>query len=180
MHDRGRVSARSGILRDDIVAIADTVARELPDIVAMERGRAFEGLIAPYAPERHQRELADPAVCYQTIRLADDSLAGFAILRLDDDGESVELRRIVVARPGQGTGRRALGLIERLCRERFGRRRIWLDVFAHNERARHVYSACGYRYVGQSTYEGLPVELYEKAITETQSAQLDGGSGTGG
>lgn len=123
--------------------------------------------MAPDDVARHRAELADPRACYQTIRLADGTIGGFIILRLDDDGESIELRRIVVARPGQGIGRRALGLVERVCRERFGCRRIWLDVFAHNERARHVYRSRGYRHVGRGTYEGMPVELYEKALTES-------------
>lgn len=150
---------------DGVVALADTVAGELPALSRLERDAALSGLVATYDRARHEAGLAGPAVCYQTIRLADGTLAGFVIRCLDDDGESVELRRIVVARPGRGTGRRALRLVEKLCRERLGRRRIRLDVYPHNQRARHVYETCGYRHAGQSTYEGRAVELYEKRLS---------------
>jgi RimJ/RimL family protein N-acetyltransferase len=45
-----------------------------------------------------------------------------------------------------------------------GRRRIWLDVFEHNARGRHVYEKLGYRRFDSGELDGKPLLLYEKQL----------------
>ena len=85
----------------------------------------------------HVAMLSDPHVIY--LRIMSGGLAGFFILALDKDARSVEFRRVVVAEKGKGVGQRALQLLEDYCRRELKRSRIWLDVFAHNPRGRHIY-----------------------------------------
>jgi len=128
----------------------------------MESGDAGRYILA-YSLERHQREFASAGVRYKSIG-QDDALIGFVLLVLDADGESVEFRRIVVARPGSGIGTVIVNRVGELARTELGRSRVWLDVFEDNERARHVYEKCGYRPFGRAQHEGRTLLQYERRV----------------
>lgn len=147
------------MLTTETIALCDTAVEELAVICEMEQGDARHSIV-PYSLHRHREEIGKPDIVYKSIRRS-DKLIGFMILALDPDGQSVELRRIVVAEPGRGIGQRVVGMVRELCRTEFGRRRVWLDVFETNERARHVYERCGYRPFGTSELEGRTLLLYE-------------------
>lgn len=146
---------------DQEISIRNTKREELNRICDMEQGVA-RSFIIPYSLERHQAEFARPGTVYKSIWRSDQFI-GFVILVLDPDARSVEFRRIVVAEPGRGHGKRAVRMVEEICRHEFGRTRVWLDVFKTNKRARHVYEQCGYRRFGRSEHEGKALLLYEKA-----------------
>lgn len=146
-------------MRDDAITLHDTEFQELSAISEMEQGEARD-FIVPYTLRKHQEEFAKPAVVYRSIRRG-ESLVGFVILALDPDGLSVEFRRIVVSDSGRGIGKRAVELVRELCKRELGRRRVWLDVFDSNERARHVYEKCGYSRFGLAEHEGRKLLLYE-------------------
>jgi diamine N-acetyltransferase len=148
------------MLTDETVSLRDTTVEELAAICAMEQGDARHA-ISPYSLPRHRVEFAKPTIVYKSICRSGE-LAGFMILALDADGQSVELRRIVVAEPGHGIGGRAVGMAGELCRTGLDRRRVWLDVFETNLRARHLYERCGYRQFGTSELEGRTLLLYER------------------
>jgi diamine N-acetyltransferase len=58
------------------------------------------------------------------------------------------IKRIGVARPGEGDGRVFLmGLVDRIFRETAAYR-IWLGVFPDNVRARRAYEAVGFKAEG--------------------------------
>jgi RimJ/RimL family protein N-acetyltransferase len=76
-------------------------------------------------------------------------LAAFAILRgLAETSGSIELKRIVVANPGQGLGHNMLAELLRIVFEDLRAHRLFLDVFDDNSRARHVYESLGFQYEG--------------------------------
>lgn len=149
------------MLTDGTITFRDTAFTELSAISEMEQGKARDFII-PYSLERHQEEFNTPTVVYKSI-VRDDRLIGFIILSLDPDGQSVEFRRIVISEPGRGYGKRAVKMVQELCRTAFGRHRVWLDVFETNERARHVYEKCGYHQVGKSEHGGRTLLIYETA-----------------
>jgi RimJ/RimL family protein N-acetyltransferase len=71
---------------------------------------------------------------------------GFAILRgLSSPHRNIELKRFVIATPGQGTGSAVLSLVLQFVFDALGAHRLWLDVFEDNARARHVYRKAGFR-----------------------------------
>lgn len=140
--------------------IHHTKREELERICEMEQGEAQEFII-PYSLERHQAELVKPDVVYKSI-WHERELIGFLILVLDQDGHSVEFRRIVIARRGRGYGKRVVRMVDEICHNELGKTRIWLDVFETNERVWHVYQQCGYQQFGKSEHEGRTFLLYEK------------------
>ncbi len=150
------------MLADQEISIRDTRREELDRIFDMEQGEA-RGFIVGYSPERHQAEFARSDIAYKSI-WRDNQLIGFLILALDSDSQSFEFRRIVIAEPGRGYGKKVVRRVDEICRREFGRTRVWLDVFETNTRARRVYEQCGYRMYGKSEHEGKALLLYEKVI----------------
>jgi diamine N-acetyltransferase len=73
-------------------------------------------------------------------------LQAYAIMRgLKEESGSIELKRIVVATPERGLGRRILEELMRKAFEEFKAHRLFLDVFEDNRRARHLYESLGFQ-----------------------------------
>lgn len=68
---------------------------------------------------------------------------GLVILRAVDT-DVVELKRIAISGKGKGYGRHALKLVKRTVFDDWGARRLWLDVYDFNARARSLYQAEGF------------------------------------
>ena len=115
---------------------------DLPFILALEGRPEFHALVGAWTREQHEAALADPDMRYLIIA----GRAGFVILRgLASAERSIEVKRVIVAEPGQGTGRRVLETVLRLAFGTLAARRVWLDVFEDNARARHLYRSLGFR-----------------------------------
>lgn len=143
------------------IRLVTATFEQLPRFVVMEQEGKTGEFIAPYTLAKHQATFQQPAINYLAIRDADE-LVGFMLTALDVDGESVELRRIVVAAKGRGIGQQALGLLEQRCQAVWQRRRIWLDVFADNARGLHIYEKLGYTFFKEGLFAGRPLLFYEK------------------
>jgi RimJ/RimL family protein N-acetyltransferase len=130
----------------------------------MESHEDAAEFVTQFPVERHTRDLLDPGTVYKSIYDGSGALIGFIILVLDSDGSSVELRRIVVTPTGNGYGKRAMALIDQICRDEIGRRRIWLDVFDFNPRAMRAYERSGYRRFGTGELHGKRLLLFEKSV----------------
>lgn len=145
-----------------------TVGPASPDdarwIAALEQREDTKRFIGTYSVAEHARNLLDRSMVYLRI-LDDGEIAGFFILVLDPDGTSVEFLRVVVAPERRGIGQPAVRAMERYCRVELGRQRIWLDVFEHNERGRHIYQKLGYQQFGRGSYQGQPLLLYQRTLT---------------
>lgn len=134
---------------------------DLSQFADMEQETETSSFIIPYSLKEHQNKFSEPQVIY--LRITNDNvIAGFFILALDTDGCSIEFRRIVVSDKGKGIGQAAIGQMEGFCRDELYRSRIWLDVFEHNQRGRHIYEKLGYKRYGESEFLGKPLLLYEK------------------
>ncbi len=138
-------------------------ASELPGFTALEQDPETAAFILPTTLQQHQAQFDRDDIVYLTIE-CDARTAGYFILALEADGESVEFRRIVIARRGSGIGQRAIPVMEAWCRERLGRKRIWLDVFDTNQRGRHVYEKLGYRRFDQKPWDDRVLYFYEKRL----------------
>lgn len=107
---------------------------------------------------------------------------GFLILCIE--GSAVEFRRIVITRSARGIGQQVIRQMHKYCVSALGVRRVWLDVFAHNKRGRHVYAKLGYKVVSRRSHEGKELIIMERSIgtnPEGDSAlrQPSGGTSTG-
>jgi RimJ/RimL family protein N-acetyltransferase len=146
-----------------MIELRESIPRDIPAFIEMEKDADTSDFILPYSPERHQSEFAKPDIVYLSILNAGE-LAGFFILVLEADGRSVEFRRIVVADKGKGLAQAAIPAMEEYCRERLGRNRIWLDVFEFNQRGQHIYQKLGYRRFDQGEAEGKVLFFYDKLL----------------
>jgi len=125
------------------------VPSDIARIVALERtphGRSFVG---QWSEERHLATLTGGDARYFVSETESGDLQAYAILRgLSEDSGSVELKRIVVATPERGLGRRVLEELICTVFEDMKAHRLFLDVFEDNARARHLYESIGFRYEG--------------------------------
>jgi len=111
----------------------------IPFCVRLEQRPDFRALINSWTPEVHYQALHDPDVRYLIVAAADNAPNGFVILRgMTSDSGSIELKRIAVAEPGRGTGRRALEAVIAKVFGELAAHRLWLDVFDYNDRARRL------------------------------------------
>ena len=147
-----------------MVELVKARVQDAAEFAALERLPDTDRFILPNTLAEHREQLCDPSLIYLRI-LHGALLIGFILLALDDDGRSVEFRRIVVASRGNGFGQQAIRQMEDYCQTTLGRTRIWLDVFAHNERARHIYKKLAYQEFGTAVHHSDAVlVLYEKLL----------------
>ena len=119
--------------------------------------------IIPYSVEHHRAEMHKPNVVYLSI-VSEDTLLGFIILVAEDDSESVEFRRIVVASKDNGIGQSAISEMERYCVDALKCNRIWLDVFEINKRGQHIYNKLGYGQFKTGEYNGKVLLYFNKKL----------------
>ncbi len=122
---------------------------DIPELLALERGTEARLYVGQWSEERHRATRTGGDALYLVADGTAGGLAAFAILRgLSETSRAIELKRLVVGRPGQGLGRRLLGEIQRMAFEELGAHRLFLDVFEDNARARHLYESMGFVFEG--------------------------------
>ena len=125
------------------------VPSDIPRIVALERtphGRTFVG---QWNEERHLTTLAGGNARYFVSETESGELQAYSILRgFKEDSGAIELKRIVVANPERGLGRRILEELISVAFNEYHAHRLFLDVYEDNARARHLYESVGFQYEG--------------------------------
>lgn len=144
-----------------MVELVESTREELELFCEWEQAEDTREYIIPYNLGRHQAEFEKEDIIYLSI-LLDENVAGFVILKLEDDLKSVEFRRIVVNEKGQGVGQMTLRDIDWYCFDKLKRERIWLDVFSFNVRGIHIYEKHRYQRVGEASFAGKKLFVYEK------------------
>jgi len=96
----------------------------------------------------HHANLLDPKHHYFIAEDIEKTSLGYAIL-IEDEAGSIEWKRIIVARRGNGIGSSFMEAILRHFSHKNKTRKIWLDVYAQNDRARHVYQNLGFVETGE-------------------------------
>jgi RimJ/RimL family protein N-acetyltransferase len=146
-----------------VLELRTLVAAELDIVCELERDIDTLPYILPTSRAQHEAYLAREDVVYLSI-YRQDRFSGYFILVRETDGQSIELRRIVIAEKGLGTGREAILRLEDYCRDELGLGRIWLDVFEINDRGMHLYPSLGYRYTGDRQVDGRRLLFFEKYL----------------
>ena len=128
------------------VALRPARAADLDAIVSAERSPHARPFVGQDPPARHAEAIADPARELLVIADAAGGFAGYVLLAgIGNRDTGIELRRVVVARPGEGVGRAALPLVLDRAFTTHRTHRVWLDVRIDNHRARRLYGALGFR-----------------------------------
>ncbi|MFZ0743205.1 MAG: GNAT family N-acetyltransferase [Terracidiphilus sp.] len=121
------------------------ILADIPGIVTVERLPTARAFVGQWSEDRHQANLIGGDARYFVSENETGALEAYAILRgLNEDSGSIELKRIVVATPGRGLGRKVLEELIRIAFEEFHAHRLFLDVFEDNARARHLYESLGF------------------------------------
>jgi|SRR5579872_1329562 len=129
--------------------LRSAVTDDIPALVALEQRPFAREFVGQWSAERHRATLCGSDARYFVSETAAGQLNAYVILRgLSEDSGSVELKRIVVAEPGQGLGRILLTETLRLAFDELSAHRVFLDVFEDNARARHLYESLGFVYEG--------------------------------
>lgn len=124
-------------------------AADLPAIVNLERTPFAREFVGQWSEERHQATLASGDALYYVHEADWGEVEAYAILRgFQETSGSIELKRIAVAVPERGLGRRILKELLRIVFRERGAHRLFLSVFEDNTRALHVYESLGFKYEG--------------------------------
>jgi len=122
---------------------------DIPRILEIERLPVSQDFVGQWSEARHTANLAGSDARYFIAPSASGEMQAYAILRgFEEDNRAIELKRIVVAKPDCGLGRKILAELVRLSFRDFGAHRLFLDVYEDNVRARHLYESLGFVYEG--------------------------------
>ena len=153
----------------DVMILRPAVSEDIPRIVALERTPGAQQFVGQWSEERHRAALRGGDARYllsesplnpssinksgigETVanEKGPGILEAYVILRgLSEDSGALELKRIVVAAPERGLGRRILSEVIRMAFEDFHTHRLFLDVYEDDARARHLYESLGFMYEG--------------------------------
>lgn len=119
---------------------------DLDTVVQIEAASDTSQWLGQGGREWHEQVLADPDMEHWVLVDRLDHVFAFGILAGLDEPDSVELRRMVVAREGRGQGLGRL-LLRHLLEQALGRPEVstvWLDVGSDNVRARSLYRSFGF------------------------------------
>lgn len=157
--------------------IRDAVAWDLAAIHAIEHRPEFHTFIGTWTMEEHAEAFANRNNCYLVIEDEGSAVAGYAILRHVWSG-SIEIKRLVVGRPGNGWGRKLLKFAAQSAFGRFKAHRLYLDAYVNNARARHVYEDFGFKFEGvmreASLRDGTYFDLALMSLLEPEYKVLHG------
>ena len=147
-----------------MITLRPTNESELIRFVEFENEQDTIEYIIPYSIDKHKECFAETNTVYLSI-YSDETLVGFFILL--HEGESVEFRRVVITKAARGIGQQAILKMHKYCADRLGASRIWLDVFKHNKRGRHVYSKLGYDVIDCRDHEKGKLIIMQRGIQQT-------------
>lgn len=137
----------------------------LPFIMATERLPGYDAVVGRWDEAYHRRALADRHHAY-FVGFAQGEPVGFAILRDWVSPDRVTLlKRIAVARPGEGFGRHLLAKVTDAVFEQTEALRFWLGVFPDNVRAQRAYAAVGFRPEGVARGSAFFGGVYRDELT---------------
>jgi len=108
-----------------------------------------------------QNEFEKDASIFLCVML-DENIVGYIILV--EEAEAVQLKRIVVDEKHLGVGTEVMLLVEEFCHVKLGKDRLWLDVYADNDRAVHLYEKLGYVRYNKGVENHREVWVYRKVF----------------
>lgn len=146
---------------------------DIPAILALEQTPFARQFVGQWSEDRHAAALNSGDARYYISETESGEIQAYSILRgLSEDSRAIELKRIVVAVPERGLGRRILRELQRIAFHELGAHRLFLDVFEDNARARHLYESLGFRYEGvmrdAAHRNGQWCNLHLMSILETE------------
>jgi RimJ/RimL family protein N-acetyltransferase len=146
-------------------------------IIALEKGPIAREFVGQWDEDRHRAALVSGDARYYVSQTESGEIQAYAILRgIQEDSRAIELKRIVVAVPERGLGRRLLKELQQIAFDDLRAHRFFLDVYENNSRARHLYESLGFRYEGimrdAARRDGAWFNLHLMSILEPEYRSL--------
>jgi diamine N-acetyltransferase len=147
-----------------VLTLRPSIAGDLHNLTGWEAEPDTALWLGETGPSWHARALADPDQDH-LIALEAAVPVGFAVIAGLSGGRQLELRRMLLrpASRGKGSGRSLLEAALAWAYQHRGAEGVWLDVKAHNHRARALYESAGF----------TVTETLTGAITEADGSWSD-------
>ncbi|MFL6662112.1 MAG: GNAT family N-acetyltransferase [Rhizobacter sp.] len=169
------------------VRLRPTMLSDLDFVISVESDPANRPFITPWDRTQHEGAIRFPDFRHFIVEAgADYASTGFVILQgCRNPHRSVELKRIVLQRKGEGLGRACVRLLAQMAFRDLGAHRFWLDVKSSNTRAQALYRSEGFVEEGRlresvmtdDGYDSLIVmsllETEHEALAEARLAHLN-------
>jgi diamine N-acetyltransferase len=128
------------------VRLRPTMLSDLDFVISVEQDAGNRPYITPWERTQHEGAIRFPDFRHFIVEAGPDyASTGFVILQgCRNPHRSVELKRIVLQRKGQGLGRACVRLLTQMAFRDLGAHRFWLDVKALNVRAQALYRSEGF------------------------------------
>ncbi len=139
-----------------MTALTRLAPDDIAEIMRLERGEGYEGLVGRWEAQEHAAEMARPVSRYVGFRNAASGLDGFVMFQ-ELDLPVALLRRIAVTAPGQGIGGRLLRSAVSWALGQGPYTGVRLQVRDINARARRAYEREGFLFTGND--EGDHLEM---------------------
>lgn len=121
-----------------------TLLSDLDFVLTVENDPLCRPYITPWERTQHEGAVRFPDFRHFIVEAADGAV-GFVILQgCRSPHRSIELKRMVIRRQGQGLGRACLRLLKQMAFRDLHAHRFWLDVKTHNTRAKALYDSEGF------------------------------------
>lgn len=124
--------------------IMDATEADIETIIGLESHKDNRNFVWIGTFEQHKAEIEDKNhLLFVFKRKEDNSIVGFALIRLDFKSEIFELRRIAISEKGLGYGKEAMKALMKYAFEELNINRFWLDVYPDNVIGIKLYEGLG-------------------------------------
>jgi len=137
------------------ISLTNTVKSDLDFVSKLENAPHNSKYIIVWNNNKHEQVIDDPNSLHLLIEDNNNKLGYMILVGLNDINNSLEFKRIVIDKKGQGVGRKAIQLLKDKIFNNYPINRIWLDVKEYNTRAKKLYESEGF------VVEGLKRECYK-------------------
>ncbi|MEM1309291.1 MAG: GNAT family N-acetyltransferase [Cyanobacteria bacterium P01_H01_bin.153] len=126
--------------------LRSTTLDDLVFVLEAEAVAYAAGWVRLWTRDRHRQALAHPDERHWIVMDAvTQARVGYVIvLGVQDPGQSLLIKRIVMSQAGKGYGRSTLAQVLEKAFMELGAHRVWLDVMEDNQRARSLYRRLGF------------------------------------
>lgn len=130
----------------DLIAIRNTQEKDLDFVINIEHEPDNAQYVGQWTKEQHKSALFNKDILHLLVEDKTSSMpVGYVIMAgLENQNNSIEFRRIVIADKGKGFGKETLTLIKEIAFKQLKAHRLWLDVRYKNIRAQNLYKSQGF------------------------------------
>lgn len=128
-----------------MISLRPAGTEDIPFIMGVERLPGYEDRVGRWSEAEHTAALASPDHAYFIGENDAGCPVGFAMIQDQQDRNgNLMFRRLAVAVPGAGHGRRIFAAARDWVFRETTAHRLWLVVYRHNTVAHRLYLSCGF------------------------------------